>query len=172
MDPSLAVPLPLVVAGEEFDGLETGALLADPLLGRDEPVGVAVVSGPVVGKSDEVSAADDESVEDSSSVHVSGTEVTDGVLDSDGPVVAYVRLGTYEPVLLGLPIPVPPVPFITGLVPRLESVPGIIEDNGTLAAVVALLLLASDDDVVNCALEFGLSGPVVLALEALLALEE
>jgi len=117
VDPSLTVPLSLVVEGEEFDGLETGALLAGPLLGKDELVGVPVVSGAVVGKSDEMSAVDDESVEDDSSVHVSGTEVTDEVLDSDGPVVTYVRLGTYEPVLLRLPSPVPHVPLFIGFVP-------------------------------------------------------
>jgi len=47
-----------------------------------------------------------------------------------------------------------------------------MEDSGTLAAVVRLLLLLSGNSVVDCALEFGLSGPVVRALEVMPAMEE
>jgi hypothetical protein len=76
-------------------------VLIDALARSDDRSDVAVVSGAAVEMSDEKSVVDDIAVGgDDSSVHVSGTEVTDKGLDSDGPVVAYVRLGAYELALL------------------------------------------------------------------------
>jgi hypothetical protein len=161
--------MPLAVEGEEVVELESGTVVTGPLPDSDGTVGAAVVSGAVVCRSEETGAREDISVgKDDSSVHVSGTEVTDGVLDSDGPVVAYVRLGTYEPALLGLPSPVPAVPLAIGLVPLLDPVPNIIEDGGAVAAVEGLVPLSGN--AVNCPLELALAG--VLALETLLAPKE
>lgn len=102
---------------EESGRLKLRPALTDPLGKRDELSSEIGEPGSVVGRFEGRRVLGSVSVgEDNSSVHVSSSEVTDKVLDSDGPVVAYVRLGTYEPVLLGLPSPVPTVPLDPGLV--------------------------------------------------------
>lgn len=170
MDISLVTVVPLTAESGNVGGLETGTVLIEPLAG-DELLDAAVVSDAVVRRSDEGSAMDDISVgEDDSSVHVSETEVTDKVLDSDGPVVAYVRLGTYEPVLLGLSCPGPAVSLEPGLVPPVGTVTDGIDDKGIVASAEERVLLLSGR-VVNCAPELGLSRTVISALEMPLAPE-
>ena len=141
-------------------------MLADALAGVDELL-IPVVSGIVVGRLGMGRVVVEVSVgEGNSSVQVSVAEVTGRVLDTDGPVVAYVRLGTYEPVLLELSSPVPIVPLAPEIGAELDPVPGRIGDTGIVAPVEGLVLLSGE--AVNCALELTLSRAVILILEVIL----
>lgn len=135
-------------------------MVTDPLANSDELADAVVDSGAVVGSVEEPDAVDNVlAEEDDSSVHVSGTEV-----------VAYVRLDSYEPVLLGLLGPVPAVPLDTGAVPWVDHVLHCVEDGEPAAVFEGLVLLSAE--VVDCALELVLSGAVELAPEELFSSDE
>jgi hypothetical protein len=131
----------VLISGAEELG-DRGAV-DEPPVGSVEPpnvgvkmglVSVSVGGGPLVdGDSDDPSVVG----KDSSSVQVvSGTTVPEGVTPPvpAGPVVvAYVKLGTYEPVLLEPtpPVPVVPmVPIVPGIVPLPDVVSGLDDEVG------------------------------------------
>lgn len=153
----------LLTANDELPNVDAGLVsapeeprdsdgLGKPLAEADGAPEEGVVSGPVVGRGP-------------SSVQVSGAVVVGNVPDLAGPVVAYVKLGTYEPVVLGVPEPVPTVPPEMGLVPEIEMVPATREDDGAAGCVVGLEPLSGAVD--SSVLGVPVSGFVVIAVEAL-----
>lgn len=140
-EPSVGSVLAAVVLKKGAELAKVGAVLISGA--EEEPpnvgvrvglVSVSVGGGPLVdGDSDDPSVVG----KDSSSVQVvSGTTVPEGVTPPvpAGPVVvAYVKLGTYEPVLLELtpPVPVVPmVPIVPGIVPLPDVVSGLDDEVG------------------------------------------